>query len=153
MISLDGLKEKFEKLFGAFTPRDTFEGEIFRSMEIVELQDLANEVRVRVKVKVLEKWLDLEGKLSLSVVFSVVDEVTPVVQMIFSNRQATSVEIKISMIERDICGRVLYGELICNKPKSEITQTFIKIYDEKKLIAVASHNKIYLKQEYKIPKL
>ena len=132
MISLDGLKEKFKKLFGFFTPSDTIEGEIFRSIEIVELIDLGNEVKIKLQVKVMEKWLDFEGNLTLPAVFSIADEITPPIQFVFSTRQATSVEIKVSLIDKEIFGRVLYCELVCSKPSSKITQTFIKIYDEKK---------------------
>ena len=86
-------------------------------------------------------------------VFSIVDEITPPIQLIFSTKQATSVEIKISLVERKILGRVLNCELISSKPNSSISQTFIKITDGERLIALANHNKIYLKHEYKTPKL
>ena len=153
MITLDELKERYATLLGCIIPLHTIEGEIFRNLEIVELAALGNEVKIRIEIKVLAKWLYFEGELTSGLVFSIVDEITPPVQLVFNTQKATSVEIKISLLERKIFGRVLYCELICSKPNSSISQTFIKITDGKKLIAVAHHNKIYLKQEFKAPKL
>jgi hypothetical protein len=152
MISLDELKKKFLILLGSII-KDSIEMEIYKNIELTRIDDLGSHIEVNAQVRVLDKWLDWSGRLTPALVLSIADEATPLLHLIFSHRMATSVELKVSMIDSSFVGEFLFLKLVCNKSHDLITQTFVSLRDCQKLIAVASHNKIYLKEDYKSPKI
>jgi acyl-coenzyme A thioesterase PaaI-like protein len=96
-------------------------------------------------------WLNHLGEISSGCLLSIFDTGALPILLIFSTKQSTSVDLKLSMINPKLSGDYLYFTCSCVKQKTPFAQMNFIVRDNEKLIATGTHFKIF--QSAEIPKI
>ena len=121
---------------------------ILNSIEVLNHVLTPTELSVKVRIKVHPAWLNTLNQLSPSCLLSIIDSATVVFLLLFTKKGSTSISIQLSINNPIVSGDYLLLNFSGVPKESRTIQAFVEVRDQEKLLATATHFKLFLGFNY-----